>query len=136
VEQRWVRVVVELRINQVRELSGPAMNLDDVRAFHLVRWMAVLWRWIAGVSVVIYAEVSCPRPLRHSTAEEPITVRIRKRQDASVASNETVYHDGAPTSSPAVQPEAGENTPSSQPMRFQERIAMERRRPDHETSLP
>jgi hypothetical protein len=30
-----MRIIDELRIDQVREFVGPAMNLDDVRAFYL-----------------------------------------------------------------------------------------------------
>jgi hypothetical protein len=30
-----MRVVLELGVHEIRELSGPSMDLDDVRPFHL-----------------------------------------------------------------------------------------------------
>jgi hypothetical protein len=73
---------------------------------------------------------------KHSTAEEPVTARIRRRTEA------------IPASAPAIQPEAsapgaGETLPpaalkdslSKPAMSFQERIAMERRRKEPEPTL-
>jgi hypothetical protein len=70
------------------------------------------------------------------TAEEPITARIRKRQEANSESDHPVEQDVS-TESPALPPPAGgEDLSAQQPMTFQERIELERQRQDHEPSLP
>jgi hypothetical protein len=75
--------------------------------------------------------------LKQATAEEPITARIRKWQEANSASDHSVESDVS-AEPPALQPPtaAGEDSSVDQPMTFQERIAMERQRQDHEPSLP
>jgi N12 class adenine-specific DNA methylase len=74
---------------------------------------------------------------KQASAEEPITARIRKRQEANSALDHPVEGDVSPEPS-ALQPPpaAGEDSSAGQPMTFQERIAMERQRQDHEPSLP
>ncbi|MFL5241548.1 MAG: DEAD/DEAH box helicase family protein [Gemmataceae bacterium] len=74
---------------------------------------------------------------KQATAEEPITARIRKRQEANSASDHPVEGNVSPELQ-ALQPPlaAGEDSSDGQPMTFQERIAMERKRQDHEPSLP
>ena len=74
---------------------------------------------------------------KQAIAEEPITARIRKRQEANSASDHPVEGDVSPEPS-ALQPPpaAGDDSSVGQPMTFQERIAMERQRQDHEPSLP
>ncbi len=74
---------------------------------------------------------------KQATAEEPITARIRKRQEANSASDHPVEGDVSPEPS-ILQPPlaAGDDSTAGQPMTFQERIAMERQRQDHEPSLP
>jgi N12 class adenine-specific DNA methylase len=73
---------------------------------------------------------------KQATAEEPITARLRKRQEANSASDHPVEGDDSPEL-PALQtpPAAGEDSSALQPMTFQERIAIERQRQDHEPSL-
>jgi hypothetical protein len=63
---------------------------------------------------------------KQSTAEEPVTARIRRRQEADTGAGEAVGHDSGVGK--------GE-TPESRgkpPMTFQERIAMERRGKDED----
>jgi N12 class adenine-specific DNA methylase len=74
---------------------------------------------------------------KQATAEEPITARIRKRQEANSASDHPVEGDVSPEPS-ALQPPpaAGDDSSDGQPMTFQERIAMERQHQDHEPNLP
>ena len=74
---------------------------------------------------------------KQASAEEPITARIRKRQEANSASDYQVERDVSPEL-PALKPPpaAGVDSSGSQPMTFQERIAMERQRKDQEPSLP
>ncbi len=67
---------------------------------------------------------------KHSTAEEPVTARIRRRAAAIPVSAPAVDPHAAAA---AVPPESAENSPS---MTFQERIAIERQRKDDEPSLP
>lgn len=71
---------------------------------------------------------------KHSTAEEPITARIRRRQEANTVAGEAVQADAESGAGEAVQL-ADENSPGEPPMTFQERIALERRRKDREPSL-
>jgi N12 class adenine-specific DNA methylase len=72
---------------------------------------------------------------KRATAEEPVTARIRKRQEANSASDHQVKQEVS-TEPPALQPPAGgEDLSAGQPMTFQERIAMERQRDDHGPSL-
>ena len=74
---------------------------------------------------------------KQASAEEPITARIRKRQEANSASDHLIEGDVSPEPS-ALQPlaAAGNDSSAGKPMTFQERIAMERQRQDHEPSLP
>jgi hypothetical protein len=73
---------------------------------------------------------------KQATAEEPITARIRKRQEANSASDQSVEGDVSPEPSALQPPAAGDDSSALQPMTFQERIAMERQRQDHEPNLP
>ena len=74
---------------------------------------------------------------KQASAEEPITARIRKRQEANSASDHPVEGNVSPEPS-ALQPPpaAGDDSSDGQPMTFQERIEMERQRKDQEPSLP
>ncbi len=84
-----------------------------------------------------HSVVATPQRARqkHTSADEPVTARIRKRQEANSASDQAPEHV-ASSGSPAVQsPVAGEISSVRQPIAFQERIAMERKRQDPEPSL-
>jgi hypothetical protein len=73
---------------------------------------------------------------KQASAEEPITARIRRRQEANSASDHPVQADVSPEPSPLQPPPvAGDGSAALQPMTFQERIAMERQRRDHDPSL-
>jgi len=63
---------------------------------------------------------------KHSTAEEPITARIRRRQEALPASDQTVELDGEVKAGSAVPSAEDVNSPGEPQMTFQERIALER----------
>ncbi len=64
---------------------------------------------------------------KQAAAEEPITARIRRRQEADSASDHPVNGDVS-TQPPALQPPVGrEDSSGEQPMTFQERIARERK---------
>jgi hypothetical protein len=65
---------------------------------------------------------------RATSAEEPITVRIRRRHEASPISGQPVEHDAAPA--------AAESSFIKPPMSFRERIAMDRQRRDEGPILP
>jgi hypothetical protein len=69
---------------------------------------------------------------KHSSAEEPVTARIRRRQEANPASAPAAEPDA-----PGSQTEATAQEPSINPqLTFQERLAKERQRQDPEPSLP
>jgi hypothetical protein len=73
---------------------------------------------------------------KHAAAEEPITARIRKRQEADSASDHPAEQQVSPQPSAPQPPAGGEDSSAGQPMTFQEQIATERQRQDHEPSLP
>ena len=72
---------------------------------------------------------------KHSTAEEPIAARIRRRTEAMPASDQALEHDTALKTGATQPPASAQNSPSKPPMTLQERIAMERQRKDREPSL-
>jgi hypothetical protein len=73
---------------------------------------------------------------KQASAEEPITARIRKRQEANSRSEHPV---GEVSQDPSVRrfpSAAGEDSSVGPPKTFRERIAMERQQQDQEPSLP
>ena len=72
---------------------------------------------------------------KHSSAEEPVTARIRRRSETTPVSDHAVEYDTAPEAG-ATQPAASaQNSPGKPPMTFQERLTMERQRKNREPSL-
>jgi hypothetical protein len=68
---------------------------------------------------------------QHASAEEPITARIRRRQEAMPMADQTVEHDGALQAASATP----KPNSSAKPMTFQARILRERNvQPDRHTS--
>ncbi len=72
---------------------------------------------------------------KRSTAEEPITARIRKRQEANSELPQRIEQDVSDEPSAPLPPAVGEDSSAGQPMTFQERITLERQRKDQEPSL-
>jgi hypothetical protein len=72
---------------------------------------------------------------KHSSAEEPVTARIRRRTEALPASDPTMAAEAASEAGAALPPEPSQNSSSNPPMTFQERIATQRRRKDTEPIL-
>jgi hypothetical protein len=73
---------------------------------------------------------------RQSSAEEPITARIRRRTEAVPASNVVTHSDAAPHAE-SVRTQGSTQISSVDPPRtFQERIILERRRKDDVPSPP
>ena len=56
---------------------------------------------------------------KHASAEEPVTARIRRRQEAMPTPDEAAEHDERPAEAAAATPETNS---SARPMTFQERI--------------
>jgi hypothetical protein len=73
---------------------------------------------------------------KHSAAEEPVTARIRKRQQANPTSNQSVELNGELGTGAILSPGGGENSADKPPQTFQERIAMERQRQNEGPTLP
>jgi N12 class adenine-specific DNA methylase len=65
---------------------------------------------------------------KHSSAEEPVTARIRRRTEAILPSNQAIESDAAPEAGEALTPESAQNSSTKPPMTFQERIALERQK--------
>lgn len=61
---------------------------------------------------------------KHSSAEEPVTARIRRRAESMPASESATDADAA------LPPEPPQNSSGKLPMTFQERIILERQRKD------
>jgi hypothetical protein len=72
---------------------------------------------------------------KHSSAEEPVTARIRRRAEAVPASDPTAQPDAASEEGETMSLESRENSLTKPETSFQERIAMERQRKDQEPSL-
>jgi len=62
---------------------------------------------------------------KHSTAEEPVTARIRRRAEAGYDSESAIQPNAAPGPGTALLPEQ-QKPPGKPPKTFQERIALER----------
>ena len=73
---------------------------------------------------------------KQAAAEEPITARIRRRQEANSATDHAIEHGASPQPPAPLPPAVGVISSGRQPMTFQERIAMERQQQDREPSLP
>ena len=73
---------------------------------------------------------------KESTAEEPVTARIRRRQEANTESGEEAQLDGDPRAQDTMRPEAREGAARKPPRSFQERIALERQNKDQGPDLP
>ena len=73
---------------------------------------------------------------KHSSAEEPVTARIRKWQEANSASDHPAEPDASPEPTALQPPAAKKNSSAGLPMTFQKRIALERQRQDNEPSPP
>jgi N12 class adenine-specific DNA methylase len=71
-----------------------------------------------------------------STAEEPVTARIRRRQEITPVANQVIEADRVLRAETIPSPEAGENSPGKPPMAFEKRLAMERQHTDQRPSLP
>jgi hypothetical protein len=73
---------------------------------------------------------------RQASAEEPITARIRRRQEVSPGSGQAFegLSDREPEQNAASA--SAEHTTMIPPISFRERIAMERQGKDHGPSLP
>jgi hypothetical protein len=73
---------------------------------------------------------------KHTTAEEPVTVRIRRRSEATPASAHAIESDSA-LGAEMTPPSASEENLSDRPERtFGHRVALERQRKDLEPDLP
>ncbi len=74
---------------------------------------------------------------KQSTAEEPVTARIRRRTEALPASDHEIQSDTAESASgAALPPPTAENSSIKSQTTFQERLAMERQGKDQEPDLP
>ena len=73
---------------------------------------------------------------KHTTAEEPITTRIRKRQEANTVAGEAVEAEGEVGGGEALPPTSAEDSAGKPAMSLQKRIALDRRRKEGGPSLP
>jgi hypothetical protein len=117
-----------LREDRRRKLTKLIMDMDNSVAGQFVR--------IKAIKAANSIEVTPQRDRqKHSTAEEPITARIRRRKEAIPASESTMAVDDASGAVPVVPSASTQNSSTEPPMTFQERIARERQRRDREPIL-
>jgi len=72
---------------------------------------------------------------KHFSAEEPVTARIRRRQEGNPMAGEAVQAYRDMGAGAVLSPAVADNSSINPQMTFQERIAMERRRTEPEPSL-
>ncbi len=72
---------------------------------------------------------------KHSTAEEPIAARIRRRTEEAPVSGPVIEPTATPDAKASLSPDSSQNSFGKPPLTFQERIAMERQRNDREPIL-
>lgn len=72
---------------------------------------------------------------KHSSAEEPITARIRRRAEEAPVSDPVVGTTAATDAKPSLSPDSAQNSFCKPPVTFQERVAKERQRRDQEPIL-
>jgi hypothetical protein len=94
---------------------------------------------IHGARLAAHSIEATPQRARqkHSSAEEPVTARIRRRTEALPATGPAIQPDDAVSSAgtPADNADIAQNSSNKPQMTFQERIATERLRKDQEPSL-
>src|SRR5271157_6569784 len=73
---------------------------------------------------------------KHSSAEEPVTARIRRRTEALPASAPPIESDATPGAGAAVPPGSAQDSAVEPQPAFQERIAIKRQRKDDGQSPP
>jgi len=73
---------------------------------------------------------------KSSSAEEPVTARIRRRQETNPVSGEAVEAKGGPGAGETSPPPLAENSSRKSLKTFQERFVMERQGKDQEPGLP
>jgi hypothetical protein len=73
---------------------------------------------------------------KHSSAEEPITARIRRRTESMSASDSLTEPDAAPEAEGVHPPGSTQNPSLDPPRTFQERIILERQRKEDGPSPP
>jgi len=73
---------------------------------------------------------------KQESAEEPVTARIRRHQEAVSASDQAIRPDAASGAGAEQQTESAQHSSIKSPLTFQERIAMERQRKDDGPGTP
>jgi hypothetical protein len=73
---------------------------------------------------------------KRSSAEEPITARIRRRQEANPASDQAVQPDGVSGARETLPGAVRQDSAGKPPLSFRERITLERQRQDQGPDLP
>jgi hypothetical protein len=73
---------------------------------------------------------------KQSTAEEPVTARIRRQTEAIPAVAQAIGSDTAPGAGTATPSATVENSPGEPPMTFEDLIALERKRKDDGLTRP
>jgi hypothetical protein len=137
--ERYLSDLTDLRDGLKRSLSATTQQTDDGKEPRSSKLAAKIKALIASHSV----ETATPqrdRP-KQSTAEEPITARIRRRQEANSVAGEAVQPADARAAEAANDNHRADNdnqprNSSVKPLTFQERIALERQRQEQGPGLP
>ncbi len=96
-----------------------------------------LAEWIKALKAAHSVDATPQRARqKHSSAEEPVTARIRRRTEAVAASDPPIESDATSGAETALPLDSPENSSSKPPVSFRERIGIARQRNDPEPSLP
>jgi hypothetical protein len=136
--ETYLSDLTDLRDRLKRSLSATAHQADDGKEPRSSKLAAKIKALIAAHSIEAAPQRARPKP---STAEEPITARIRRRQEANTEASEAVQPGDALRAEAANDNYHADNdnqprNSSVKPLTFQERIALERQRQDQGPSLP
>jgi hypothetical protein len=141
--ERYLSDLTDLRDRLKRSLSATAQQPEDGNEPRSSKLAGKIKALIAALSIEAAPQRDRPKP---STAEEPITARIRRRQEANGGSEQAIEggeSPGAEAQLPQEPVPANDNHPAANdnqpPLSFTERIARERQRQDQgpsRASLP
>jgi hypothetical protein len=130
---KYLSELTELRDQLKAGLSNTAYQAHDEKG----PGVAELAERIKALKAANTIEVTPQRTRqKQSAAEEPVTARIRRRQEANAGAGEAVQADGGSGAGETLPAAARQDSAKQAPLTFQERIAMERQRQDVPDRMP
>jgi N12 class adenine-specific DNA methylase len=137
--ETYLNDLTDLRDRLKRSLSATAQQAEEGKEPRSSKLAAKIKALVASHSIEAAPQRDRPK---QSTAEEPITARIRRRKGANTETGQAIETGQGPVAEadlPQTQP-ANDNHPAANdnrpPLSFAERIALERQRQEQGPSLP